>query len=188
MKSTIKELAKLFKAMVKNYNTFGAMWKNIPLGKQAFALMQSLPPTVEGEFDTPADKAALLGQMLDQMVETSTPRFCMEVRAYMQTLDPDNGDNNRKLQQLRDFTDFSLPMEEYCRKYGCHLKFDPVERTPEWENTVYDVERECSLRLRWVPRRMGFCFEYWSVKADVLRRRGIDWMCPAQMNPGVMFD
>ena len=23
---------------------------------------------------------------------------------------------------------------------------------------------------------------------EELKRRGIDWMCPAQMNPGVMFD
>ena len=39
-----------------------------------------------------------------------------------------------------------------------------------------------------VPRGMGFCFMYWSSKADVLARRGIFWKSPHEMNPRVMFD
>ena len=90
MMPEIKKLSKLFKAMVNNGHTFGAVWKNIELGTQAFALMKSLPPTLEGEFDTPADKAFLLSQMLEQMEETATPRFCIEVREYIHGLNPDD--------------------------------------------------------------------------------------------------
>ena len=90
MMPEIKKLSKLFKAMVNNRHTFGAVWKNIELGTQAFALMKSLPPTLDGEFDTPADKASLLSQMLEQMDETATPRFCVEVREYIHGLNPDD--------------------------------------------------------------------------------------------------
>ena len=51
--------------MVNNYQAFGGIWKKIKLGKQAFILMKSLSPTLEGEFNTPADKAFLLSQMLE---------------------------------------------------------------------------------------------------------------------------
>lgn len=181
-------IAKLFETMVNNCNDFGAIWKNIDLGKKAFAMMESLPAVVEGEFDAPSQKAALLGQMLEQMDETSSPRFCIEVREYMQALDPDDGGNSSELERLHDFIDLDFPMEEYCAKYGKHLKFDPVERTQEWESVIYDVEKECAALLDKEPRGMGFCYMYWSTKADVLRRYGIHWHSPAAMNPGVLFD
>lgn len=188
MKKLISRLAGLFSEMSANANTFGSMWKNIELGKEAFAIMKELPETVPGEFDTPAEKAALLGSMLEQMNETDTPRFCIGVREYMRSLSPDDEDNARELAMLRDYIDLSLPMEEYCRRYRRHLKFDPVERTEEMERVVADVERECDRRLAGTPRGMGFCFAYWSARGAALSRRGIDWRSPSLMNPGVMFD
>ncbi len=188
MKKLISRLAGLFSEMSANANTFGGMWKNIGLGKEAFAIMKELPETVPGEFDTPAEKSALLGSMLEQMNETDTPRFCIGVREYMQALAPDDEDNARGLAMLRDYIDLSLPMEEFCRRYRRHLKFDPVERTEEMERVVADVERECDRRLAGTPRGMGFCFAYWSARTAALSRRGIDWRSPALMNPGVMFD
>ncbi len=174
--------------MVENYNKRGAFWKNIPLSKEAFELLKSLPPTVEGEFNTPAEKAQLLGQMLDYIDEESTPRFAIEVREYMLSLDPEDKDNEKELQKLRDYINLDFPMTEYCKKYRRHLKFDPVERTQYWEDIIYDVEKECHKSLRFVPRRMGFCFGYWSKKKNVLETYGIDWKAPNTMNPGVMFD
>lgn len=188
MESTVKELAKLFKKMVKNHYTFGAIWKNIALGQKAFEIMKALPDTVEGEFDTPEEKAALLGKMLGQMEETLSPRFCIEVREYMQALDAGDESNRKALEQLRDFIDLDLPMEEYCKKYGRHLKFDPVERTREWEDIICKVEEECEKKLKDERRGMGFCFMYWMVKGNVLGKYGIQWDSPAVMNPRVRFD
>lgn len=188
MKKKIEAIGKLFAEMVDNYNTFGDVWKNIPLAKEAFRMMKELPPTVPGEFDTPAEKASLLGQMLDHMSETMTPRLCIEVREYMQSLNADDSDNAKALAKLRDFIDTNLPMEEYCKRHRRHLKFDPVERTPLWEEKIYEVEKECDRRLDGEPRCMGFCFIYWSTMRDVLAEHGIEWMSPGMMNPGVMFD
>lgn len=188
MESKIKNLASLFRKMVTNANTFGDMWKNISLGREAYSIMKELPDTLPGEFDTPQAKASLLGQMLSQMDETATPRFCISVREYMHTLAPDDTDNNKKLTKLRDYIDMSLPMEDYCRKYNVHLKFDPVERTERMEEVIEDVERECDKELAGQPRGMGFCFAYWHARQAALARRGIEWCSPSAMNPGVMFD
>lgn len=187
-KRVIKRLAALFGEMVKNRNSMGKVWKNIALGKEAFGLMAELPDVLPGEYETPAEKAALLGRMLEQMEETLSPRFCIGVREYMKGLDAGNEENERKMGQLRDFVNPDLPVEAYCQKYGRCLKFDPVERTQEWEDCIEDVERECARRLRFQRWRMGFCFVYWSVKREALEKRGIEWRSPKAMNPRVMFD
>lgn len=188
MEEKIKTLAGVFSMMVTNANSFCDVWKNIKLGREAFAIMKELPDTIPGEFDTPADKAALLGQMLDQMEETYTPRFCIIVREYMHKLAPGDVGNDAKIEQLRDYIDLSLPMEEYCRKYHKHLKFDPMERTEEMEAVIESVEREVADELYGIPRGMGFCFAHWHARKVALALRGIEWDSPAVMNPGVMFD
>lgn len=188
MMSEIKKLSILFKAMVNNYHAYGAVWKNIELGKQAFAIIKSLPPILEGEFDTPADKALLLSQMLSQMDETSTPRFCIEVREYIKELNHDDEDNIKELAMLNDYIDPDLSMEEYCAKYKKYLKFDPVERSRKWEEVIFGVEKECDEILKNESRGMGFCFMYWSTMEKVLAKYGINWKSPTIMNPGVLFD
>ena len=70
-----------------------------------------------------------------------------------------------------------------------HLRTDPVEYTWEWEKIYYDVEDELDRRLANVSRQMGFCFQYWAMKRELLMEKyGIDWRSPSQMNPRVMFD
>lgn len=70
-----------------------------------------------------------------------------------------------------------------------HLRTDPVEYSWEWEKIYYDVESELDRRLANVPRQMGFCFQYWAMKRELLMEKyGIDWRSPSQMNPRVMFD
>ena len=70
-----------------------------------------------------------------------------------------------------------------------HLRTDPVEYSWEWEKIYYDVEAELDRRLVNVPRQMGFCFQYWAMKRELLMEKyGIDWRSPSQMNPRVMFD
>lgn len=70
-----------------------------------------------------------------------------------------------------------------------HLKCDPVEYTYQWEDIYYDVEDYLKNRFANVPRRMGFCFKYWSAKRDYLKENyNIDWHSPSQMNPRVRFD
>lgn len=70
-----------------------------------------------------------------------------------------------------------------------HLRKDPVEYTWQWENAYYDVEERLADRFANAPRHMGFCFLYWSAKAELLKDDyGIDWKSPSLMNPRVIFD
>lgn len=188
MNEKIYRLAAIFTAMVQNHDTFGDLWKNIRLGAEAFALMLSMPDTLPGEYESPGEKAHLLCQMLDQMDETQSARFCISVREEIARLDPTDEDNRNELRMLRDYIDPQLPMPEFCRRYNRHLKFDPVERTAEYEAIIADVESELAEELKDEPRGMGYCFGYWSAKSAALARRGIRWKSPALMNPGVMFD
>jgi hypothetical protein len=77
--------------------------------------------------------------------------------------------------------------QEFRKKYDRMLVFDPVERTPRWEELYCEVEEECDRQLGDTPKGMGFCFAYWSVRRDVLAKRGIMWQSPAAMNPHVML-
>lgn len=69
------------------------------------------------------------------------------------------------------------------------LKKDKIEYTRRWEDVYYDVEDTLEEMFAGVPRSVGFCFEYWQAKADLLARKyRILWRNPHQMNPDVMFD
>lgn len=188
MDKTIKKLGTIFRKMVKNYNSMGDSWKNIELCREAFGLMQSLPDSYPGEYETPADKAGLLSQMLDQMIETDCPRLCIAVREEIARLNRGDAANDKELRMLRDYIDPSIAMEDFCKHHRKHLKFDPVERSEEYERVVPEVERQIAKELHGMPRGMGFCFAYWSAKKIALAERDIEWNSPAYMNPGVMFD
>lgn len=211
----INELGGIFAEMVENDGTFGAQWKNIPLGHKAFALMKDeLPLRVEGEL-TPYTRIVLLNKMMSCMPERDCARFFREVKRYQKTLfrlvsdkdikedmDIDGYDgapegyvreysedlHRESLQRTEDYLDRSVSMEDWCKKYGVMLKFDPVERSKKWEESIYEVEKECDEKLAGEPRRMGFCYIYWSTKKSVLAKYGIEWDSPSTMNPRVMFD
>lgn len=211
----LKKLGCYFSEMVENSNTFGARWKNIPLGHQAFTLMkEGLPLRVKGEL-TPYTRIVLLNKMMGCMPERDCARFFREVQEYQTGLFELMGDEDfpedmemdryegspeeyvreygreehmRNIERTRDYLDSGMSMEEWCRKYDVRLKFDPVERTREWEDCIYDVELKCDRILEGEPRGMGFCFSYWSTKKAVLAKHGIRWNSPAVMNPRVMFD
>lgn len=215
MECNIKKLVSLFSQMVENSNSFSNGWKNIKLGPEAFAEMtEKLPLRVAGEL-TPYTRIILLNKMLECMPERDCPRFFLKVREYQESMFPliqkkdiaedmdidqyegapaDYVHNFTKAdlevlkQKTVDYLDLGMTMEQWCEKYECHLKFDEVERSPEWEKEIYDVEKTLAKKLEGVPHRMGYCFQYWHEKREVLARHGIDWCSPSVMNPDVMFD
>ena len=211
----LKKLGGYFSEMVENSNSFGATWKNIPLGHQAFALMkEKLPLRVKGEL-TPYTRIVLLNKMMDCMPERDCARFIKEVQEYQMGLfklisDEDLPEDmdidkykgspedyvrtygkeelKRSMKWIQDYLDPKISMEEWCKTYDVMLKFDPVERTQEWEECIYDVEKKCDSILKNEPKGMGFCYSYWSTKEAVLAKHGIRWKSPSVMNPRVMFD
>lgn len=211
----IKKLGNHFSKIVEYYNTFGAHWKGIPEAHEAFELMKNgLPLRVEGEL-TPYTRITLLDNMLECLPIRDCARFMKEVREYQLTMFPliskddleedmdadhyegdpkdfvretTEADIKKAKKQIDDYLNPKISMEEWCKAYGVHLKFDPVERTQEWEDVIVDVETECEKLLKDEPKGMGFCYSYWSTKRSVLAKRGIEWASPSIMNPRVMFD
>ncbi len=215
MMDNLKKLGGLFAGIVRDSEGFGERWRTIPLARQAYTLMRdSLPMRVKGEL-TPYTRIVLLNKMMDCMPERDCARFLKEVKEYQLTLFPliSDGDiaedmdidgfegnpekyvraysveeHEKSLQRTLDYLDPEISMEEWCRKYGICLKFDPVERSQEWEDCICDVEAECAVKLKNEIKGMGFCFLYWSTKKAVLAKYGIEWRSPGLMNPRVMFD
>ena len=170
------------------------MHLNLPLAEKAMKLLEALDDPEEG----PLGKAYACNAILEQLPEYDVPRFTLEILrrelAWLEESEEKSDwlhpeDVRAEIAKLQDYiTPDALSMEEFCEKYGRHLRFDPVERTQLWEDIYYDVEVECFKHLKGTPRGMGFCFGYWAEKRAALAKRGIDWQTPHMMNPRVMFD
>lgn len=177
---------------------------NIPDARIILEAFRQLPDHVEGEL-TPYLKAKYLGQVAEELPKYDVPRLVREIRLYQLALlekaekessadtarDAEtpltSGEVRESLNELDDYLDPAVSMEEFCIRHHRHLHFDPVERTPEWEDHIYEVESEV-MRLCGKPGFLGYCFGYWKTKAEVLEKYGIAWKSPSAMNPGVMFD
>ncbi len=171
-------------------------WKNIPLAKECVQLLKDIDDPEE----TPMGKALACEAVIQQLPEYDVPRFVLSILRYKLELvqQSDEQDPERyptaeevqeEIQRLEDYIDIDHVSDAtFHERYHRHLKADPVERTPQWEENYYEVEKECDRRLGDTPRGMGFCFSYWSTLRQVLAERGINWKSPSQLNPGVMFD
>lgn len=171
-----------------------ALHRNLPLAEEVLARLEALDDPNEG----PLGKAFACQAMVDLLPEYDVPRFTLKLlRRELQWLRESEEQDERltpddvqeHITRLEDYIDIDgLSAEEFGKRYGRYLRFDPVERTEIWEQIYPEVEAECERRLRGVPRGMGFCFGYWAARHDVLLRYGIDWKSPHMMNPRVMFD
>lgn len=172
------------------------MWKNIPLAKECIELLKAIDDPEE----TPMGKALACRAICNQLPEYNVPRLVLGILHYERELleqSDEVGENNNPtldevdydIRRLSDYIDTGhLSTAEFIERYQRFLNFDPVERTPQWEEGFCEVEEECDRRLGDMPRGMGFCFAYWSTLSQVLAERGIQWRSPSEMNPGVIFD
>lgn len=64
-----------------------------------------------------------------------------------------------------------------------------VETIAKLSMVENDVNRKVEEILKDEPRWLGFCHLYWSTKKRILKEEyGIDWLTPAECNPGVIYD
>ena len=171
-------------------------WKNIPLAKECVQLLKDIDDPEE----TPMGKAQACEAIIQQLPEYDVPRLVLSILQYKLQLvkasdehDPERypteDEVSQEIQRLSDYIDTEHVSSDRFRKlYNRHLKSAPIERTPQWEENYYEVEKEVDRRLGDTPRGMGFCFAYWSTLRQVLSERGIIWQSPSELNPRVMFD
>lgn len=200
----IEQIAAAAERMFNDEDRTMSTFLNILDARIMLEAFRKLPDHVEDEL-TPLLKAKYLGQVAEELPKYDVPRLVREIRLYQLALiekaekespaesagDGEtpltSGEVREIIKEIDDYLDPSVSMEEFCTRYHRHLHFDPVERTPEWENHIFEVETEVLQRCG-KPGFMGYCFGYWAAKAEVLRKYGISWKSPAEMNPGVMFD
>ena len=205
MERTAKKVISLIQKMRKNAKEeWHPVWKNIPLAREMYDLLRDTLPNIGQQLDATDIILCCNAIFLEDLLDTrEVPRLCLSFLQLrksvleMQTPVFDSVDTSFILEteeadriqnELERYIDPSMSMEQWIKLAHGHLKFDPVERSPQWEEIIYDVEKECARRLKGEPRCMGFCFGYWAVKRAVLAQYGIEWHSPSIMNPGVMFD
>ena len=215
MKNRFEKLVNLFKQINSNQNDIYNGWKNLSLAPEAFDVFITLPLRIDGEL-TPYSRAVLMQRMMDCVSSLDIPRFALKVREYQLNMlsetsmpediatdmeydsymgKPEDYQHELKpatieeeIQKLKDYISIDVSMDEFDKKYGRYLHHDPIESSEEWERNICEVEEECDKKLKGMPRGMGFCFEYWSVKSQALLKKGIKWRNPHMMNPRVLFD
>lgn len=172
------------------------MWKNVAIAKECIRLLRELDDPEEDS----QGKAMACNAICEELSEYDVPRFVLGILEYERELlheaekegcgDPEALESvDYDIRRLTDYIDTQhVSASEFMERYDRMLNFDPVERTPEWEELYCEVEEECDRRLGDVPRGMGFCFAYWSARREVLEAHGIQWRSPHIMNPHVMFD
>ena len=190
-------------------NEEGILWKNIPLMRELIHEFKDVAP-FRSEHINPAYKAHYVACCIENgyIDKRETPRLfhslCELYRLYRDFESPEDYDDYLRENMDKDYFRqvdrwiynlamiVSDPEWEYAIQcwngLGGMLKVDPVQATSEWEDVIYDVEKELDEQLKDEPRGMGFCFSYWSAKRAALARRGIEWRSPSAMNPRVMFD
>ena len=67
---------------------------------------------------------------------------------------------------------------------------DPLEEDPRYKEIFRKAEEETerSLTRRGIEPQLGYVHAYWDTKKKILRRYGIDWKTPAELNPFTSFD
>ena len=190
-------------------NEDGNIWRNIPLVREFIHELKDVAP-FRSEIINPAYKAHWIACMLenDYIDKRETPRLfqslCELYRLYRDFEKADDYDDYLQEHFDKDYFrqvdkwiyKFAMIISDPQREHaiqcwnglGGMLKVDPVQAVPEWEEVIYEVEKEIDEQLKDEPRCMGFCHSYWSAKRAALARRGIEWRSPSAMNPRVMFD
>ena len=66
---------------------------------------------------------------------------------------------------------------------------DPMEKEPETQKVIENVENEVKELFRDRQHKSGFSRLFAHHKKQILKDRfGIEWFTPAEMNPGIIFD
>ena len=182
----LSRLQKIKKEMLRNADE-GDTWKNIPLAKDAMHIIKDKMNGIDIQTAKDFFKDMFDAHAID---DTNTPRLYLSFLDYYHWLWQSTSYDDNRTYHLLHAVDPDISGEEFLERYSSYrsLKYDPIQNTPEWEEIIYEVEKELDEQFRDVDRFMGFCHQYWSAKRAALAKRGIEWRSPQAMNPRVRFD
>ena len=180
------ELQELYNEMADNADN-GKYWKNIPLARHSLQLMKDSNLENENVVCHSLCELVVKEKLLDEL---DTPRLILSFMEFEHAM---YGSGYKWEQESYDLRCITGPratekeIEDYINE-NSHLKYDPIQLSQQWEDNIYEVEKELDEQFKDKARHMGFCHRYWSAKKDALAKRGIDWRSPQTMNPKTKFD
>lgn len=162
-------------------------WKNIPMAREALHLLKD-----RRKCRTATQAKAFCKKVLshDLISPTDTPRLYLSYLDYYHRLLGSAYYKGELTDRLLNAIDPEYSDEEFLDdlRDSRQKLYDPVQRTPKWEEIIYDVEQECDEQLQGIKPYRGFCHKRWGVKKEILAKYDIDWKSPARMNPRIRFD
>lgn len=185
------------------HNTLG--YNPFPVLKECVELCQRLPCDTA---DQKLDKVAILLFVADEYYMAGHYPWAIEqYKELLKLVDKDSEDGQDKFKEachaliriyerLGKFSESKQIGQELVaaglkmptRDRFC-LNRDCVEVTQEYFDCLEQLHQRLEQRLQGQIRRHGSCYEYWSVKGELLLQEfGITWKSPAQMNPTTHFD
>ena len=68
------------------------------------------------------------------------------------------------------------------------IKRDPVELTEEYKEAMEKLDMILDKEFPQDQYTIGTCHRYWARKKELLKKQGIEWKTPSELNPDVKFD
>ena len=180
------QLQKLYDEMSDNAEA-GNFWKNIPLARHSLQLMKDCDLKYENVVCHSLCELVIKEELLSLL---DTPRLILSFMDFDHVMYGSDYKWDQQAYNLRHVTG-PWATEKEIENYidgKRHLKYDPIQLSQQWEDNIYEVEKELDEQFKDVDRHMGFCFSYWSAKQAALAKRGIEWRSPQIMNPKTRFD
>ena len=93
--------------------------------------------------------------------------------------------DNEKIKELMKYVPKKI--KEVQRSRSSH-KYDPVEDTEEYLKVKDEVDKLAQEAVGNF-RGLGTCHIFWRAKKQILKEKyGIEWKCPTELNPDILFD
>ena len=133
---------------------------------------------------------------LRTLAEKAIPELIAKMEAPGTPSDSPETEQQKKIEAWILFKDCKCLLEErrlFSEERERYLKTGEVCRDEvEYSDDYLLIEREMETLVRAETGEgdyLGFCYTYWEVKKEVLRRKfGIVWHSPADRYPGMRFD
>ena len=133
---------------------------------------------------------------LETLVKKTLPDLIAKMETLGSPSDSPETEQQKKIEAWILFKDCKCLLEErrlFSEERERYLKTGEVCRDEvEYSDDYLLIEREMETLVRAETGEgdyLGFCYTYWEVKKEVLRRKfGIVWHSPADRYPGMRFD
>ncbi len=78
--------------------------------------------------------------------------------------------------------------KKFLENYKPSHKYDPVEDTKYYKSIEEELDKLIRENIG-DGGHIGYCHLYWAEKKRILKTKyGIEWKCPSELNPQILFD